>query len=119
MNQPSQPNVEKPPIRKISQKDFFRLCEWVKTNIQDGAEMTQVSIAAAASKDLGLTVSASSIPTALEAIGKTIRSPSGKGGSAPYRQSLGALAKAILLLSNASNVRFPPELEEQLRELAK
>lgn len=100
MNQPSQTlKVQKPTIRKISQKDFFRLCEWINKNIPEGQEITHREIARQAGEDLKVEISDSSVPTALDAIGKTIRSPAGKGGSTPYKQSLGVLAEAVLALA--------------------
>lgn len=103
------------PIRKISQVDFFRLCQWVTQNIQDEQLITQADIARRASVDLKLTISAASIPAALEATGKKISSPSAKGGTTPMMGKIQNLARAILAIGSD---KLSDELREQIKDLA-
>lgn len=104
------------PIRKISQVDFFRLCQWVTRHIEDNSEITQAEIARRAGEDLKIIISAASIPAALEATGKKINSPAAKGGAFPYKQNMAILAKAMLVLAGKDGL--PADLMQQLREIA-
>lgn len=107
--------LKRPAIRKISQVDFFRLCQWVTKNIQDDEVITQVDIARRASEDLKIEVSAASIPAALEATGKKIKNLQAKGGSAPMMGKIQILARAILAIGSD---KLSDELREQIKDLA-
>lgn len=100
---------KKPVINKISQTEFYRLCEWLKAkNLQD-AETTQVALALEASKALDLTVVDSTVGTALKAIGVTLRSPKALPSSAKLDRTR-VIAKELVHLLRELGKEPSPEL---------
>ena len=75
--------------------ETYRLFTWVEKNVKDGDKASYTALAKRASLELGLVVSASSVKSALQAVGVEIKTVRGQSGAKFEVERLAAENEAL------------------------